>query len=238
MVMNHNVKPLADVHVRRALAYALDRNAIVKSVLFGHGQPANSLLPPQVPFYDKNTPGIQYDMAKAKSELAQSAYPHGFKVEMLLPGGDQTYNQIAQIEQQAVKPLGITITFKTEDQTTAFADVQALKYQLGFSYWTMDIADPDELVTFAVDPKAGGAHSFFTDWNNQHAIDLSHQAQRDEDPAKRQELYSQVQKIAADDSFMSFMYYSPFRYAYRSNLHGFVVYPLGNYHLEDAWLGQ
>ena len=47
-----------------------------------------------------------------------------------------------------------------------------------------------------------------------------------------------IQKIAADESFMSFMYYSPFRYAYRSNLHGFVVYPLGNYHLEDAWLGQ
>jgi peptide/nickel transport system substrate-binding protein len=238
MVMNHNFKPLADVHVRRALAYALDRKAIVKSVLFGHGQPANSLLPPQVPFYDKNTPGIQYDVNKAKAELAQSAYPHGFKVEMLLPGGDQTYNQIAQIMQQAVKPLGITITFKTEDQTTAFADVQALKYQLGFSYWTMDIADPDELVTFAVDPKGGQAHSFFTDWDNQHVIDLSHQAQRDANPAHRQQLYSEIQKIAADESFMSFMYYSPFRYAYRSNLHGFVVYPLGNYHLEDAWLGQ
>src|SRR3954467_1108286 len=178
MVMNHNVKPLADVHVRRALAYAIDRQAIVKAVLFGHGEPANSLLPPQVPFYDKNTPGIQYDMNKAKAELAQSAYPHGFKVEMLLPGGDQTYNQIAQIEQQAVKPLGITITFKTEDQTTAYGGVQALKYQLGFSYWAMDIADPVELVPYDVDPKVGGAHSFFTDWNNPKAIDLSHQAQR------------------------------------------------------------
>jgi peptide/nickel transport system substrate-binding protein len=235
--MNENYKPLADVHVRRALSYAIDRSAIVKSVLFGHAQPANSLLPPQVPFYDKNSPGIQYDMAKAKAELQQSAYPKGFKVEMLLGSGDQTANQIAQILQQVVKPLGITITFKTEDQSTAFADIEALKYQLGFSYWTMDIADPDELVEFGVDSKGGGAHSFYTDWNNPQVVALSHQAEHNEDPAKRQQLYSQIQQIAANDAFMGFLYYSPFRYAYRSNVNGFVVYPLGNYHLEDVWLG-
>ena len=36
--------------------------------------------------------------------------------------------------------------------------------------------------------------------------------------------------------FRSFLYYSPFRWAYTSKLHGFFVQPLGNYHLEDAWL--
>ena len=74
--------------------------------------PANSFLPPQVPFYDKNTPGIQYDMAKAKPELAQSAYPKGFKVEMLVGSGVQTENPIGQIMQQALKPLGIDVTLQ------------------------------------------------------------------------------------------------------------------------------
>jgi peptide/nickel transport system substrate-binding protein len=235
--INHNYKPLADVHVRRAILYAIDRNAIVKSVLFGHGQSANSFMPPQVPFYDHTSPGIQYDMAKAKQELAQSAYPHGFKVQMLVGSGAQTENQIAQIMQQALKPLGITITLKTEDTATEFQDVQAMKYQLGFSYWTMDIADPDELVTFAVDQKGGGAHSFFTGYNNPKVVDLSHQAQHNEDPAVRQKLYSQVQDITANDAFMGYLYYSPYRYATRDNVHGFVVYPLGNYHLEDVWIG-
>src|SRR3954453_6983487 len=58
LVMNHNYKPLADEHVRRAISYAIDRQAIVKSVLFGNGQAANSFLPPQVPFYAKDSPGI------------------------------------------------------------------------------------------------------------------------------------------------------------------------------------
>ena len=63
-------------------------------------------------------------MAKAKAELAQSAYPNGFKVEMLLGSGDQIANQIGQILQQALKPLGITIKISTEDPSTAFQDIR------------------------------------------------------------------------------------------------------------------
>jgi peptide/nickel transport system substrate-binding protein len=235
--LNENYAPLKDVHVRRAILESIDYPAIVKSVLFGHGQPANSFLPPQVPFYDKSTPGLTYNIAKAKQELAQSAYPHGFKVQMLVGSGAQTENQIAQIMQQALKPLGIQISLKTEDTATEFQDVQNLKYQLGFSYWTMDIADPDELVEFAIDPKGGGAHSFFTDYSNPKLVTLSHQAEHNEDPAQRQKLYSQIQAIAAQDAFLGPLYYSPYRYATRDNVHGFVVYPLGNYHLEDVWIG-
>jgi peptide/nickel transport system substrate-binding protein len=93
-------------------------------------------------------------------------------------------------------------------------------------------------VTFAVDKKGGGAHSFFTDWNDQSVVDLSHQAQRNTDPAKRQELYSQIQAKAADAAFMAQLYYSPYRYATRSDVKGFFVYPLGNYHLEDTWIDK
>ena len=35
---------------------------------------------------------------------------------------------------------------------------------------------------------------------------------------------------------MAFLYYSPFRYAYSTKVHGFQVYPTGNYHMEDVWL--
>jgi peptide/nickel transport system substrate-binding protein len=100
----------------------------------------------------------------------------------------------------------------------------------------MDIADPDELVTFALDPK-GGAFSFYTHYNNPTVTNLSHQAQRETNPAKRTALYSRIQRIAASEANLGYLYYSPYRWAYTSKLHGFLVQPLGNYHLEDAWLG-
>ncbi len=234
--MNELYAPLKDVHVRRAISYAIDRASIVKSVLFGYGTPANSFLPPQVPYYDKNAGGLQYDMTKAKAEMAKSKYPKGFKVQLLVGAGAQVENTIGQILQSSLKQLGIIVTFKTEDTSTEFNDIQANKHQLAFSYWTMDIADPDELVTFAIDPK-GGAFSFYTHYNNPAVTKLSHQAQREVNPAKRAVLYSKLQRIAASEANLGYLYYSPYRWAYTSKLHGFLVQPLGNYHLEDAWLG-
>jgi peptide/nickel transport system substrate-binding protein len=233
--MNQQYPPLADRHVRRAISYAIDRQAIVKSVLFGFGKPANSFLPPQVPFYDPHSPGLQFDLKKAKAEMAASKFPKGFTVSLLVGAGAQVENAMGQILQARLKELGISLKFRTEDTSTEFNSVSKRKYQLAFSYWTMDIADPDELVTFAIDP-AGGASSFYTGYTNKTAINLSHQAQREPSPAKRAKLYSQIQRIAAGDAFLGFLYYSPFRYAYTSKLHDFFVYPLGNYHLEDAWL--
>ena len=49
-------------------------------------------------------------------------------------------------------------------------------------------------------------------------------------------IYTQIQRLAAKDAFMGFLFYSPFRYATSDKVNGFFVYPLGNYHLEDVWL--
>ena len=108
---------------------------------------------------------------------------------------------------------------------------------MNHSYWTMDIADPDELVSFSVDPSQG-AHSFQTFYNNPATIAAAKAAAREFDPKKRQVLYTKVQKIAAQDAFMAFLFYSPFRYAFTNKVHGFQVYPTGNYHMEDVWMDK
>jgi peptide/nickel transport system substrate-binding protein len=236
LVMNHAYAPLGDRHVRRAISYAIDRGAIVRSVLFGFGRAANSFMPPQVPYYDPKSPGLQYNMARARAELAQSKFKNGFDVELIVGAGAQIDSAIGQILQQSLRRLNIDVRFKQVDTSTAFQLIQERKYQLGFSYWTMDIADPDELVTFAVDSKGGGAFSFFTNYNNPAVVKLSRQAQRERNTGKRRALYAQIQRIAAQDAFMGFLYYSPFRYATTDKVNGFFVYPLGNYHLEQVWL--
>ena len=221
--MNEEYPPLADVHVRRAISYAIDRKAIIKSVLFGHGKPANSFLPPQVPFYSKARRGLQFNMAKAKAEMAKSKYPKGFKVTLLVGAGAQVENAKGQILQSQLKQLGINVTLQAGGHATEFQDIQKQKYQLGFSYWTMDIADPDELVTFAIDP-AGGAHSFYTELQQPEG-DRSSRTRRSGRRTRRsgRQLYAQLQTLAAKDAFLGFLYYSPYRWAYSSKLHGFFV---------------
>ena len=236
VLFNQHFKPLQDVHVRRALSYLIDRKALVKAILFGNGTPANSFMPPQVPYYDPKSPGIQYNLAKAKAELAKSSVPKGFTTTFEAIAGEQDSQIIAQVIQAAAKPLGIKVNIITKDPNAVQADWSAAKYPgMNNSYWTMDIADPDELVSFSIDP-AVSAHSFQTWYNNPAAIKATRAAAREFDPKKRQALYSKVQKIAADDAFMAFLFYSPFRYASSDKVQGFQVYPTGNYHMEDVWL--
>jgi peptide/nickel transport system substrate-binding protein len=234
LCMNEKVKPFDDVHVRRAISYAVDRQSIIDSVLFGNGKAANSFMPPQVPYYDPNSPGLQYDMDKAKAELAQSSVPNGFSFEMTVGSGVDQEEQIAQILQQSLKSLNIDMKLRKVDPSVEFAQQQKGDYDMVSSYWTMDIADPDELASFAVDGTT--ASSFFTWYDNPQVVDWTHQAQRTFDKTARQQLYTQIQAQAANDAFMVFEFYSPYRYATSDKVQGFQVYPTGNYHMEDVWL--
>ncbi|MGN6681594.1 MAG: ABC transporter substrate-binding protein, partial [Streptosporangiaceae bacterium] len=160
LAFNELHKPFQDVHVRRAISLAIDRKALVKAVLFGNGKPANSVFPPQVPFYDPNTPGLQLNIKQAKAEMAKSSVPHGFSTSILIPAGNSDYKTISTIVQSELKPLGIKVKITQLDPNVANNDFQVQKYDMALSLWTMDIPDPDELATFAVDPKSG-AKSFF-----------------------------------------------------------------------------
>ena len=229
--------PFQDVHVRRAISLAIDRAALVKAVLFGNGKPANSLFPPQVPFYQAATPGLQFNLTQAKAEMAKSSVPHGFSTTMLIASGNSDYLTIATIVQAELKPLGIKVNIQQLDPNTADSNQQALKYDMTLTLWTMDIPDPDELATFAVDPKSG-AKSFFTAYDNPTVVKDTHAAELTTVDAQRQALYNTVQADAAADAFMAYLYYSPYPYATTSNVHGFYVTPLGNMHMENVWLSK
>jgi peptide/nickel transport system substrate-binding protein len=228
ILMNEQRPPYNDVHVRRAISYAIDREALVKAVLFGNGTPGNSLLMPTVPYYDKNTPGQTFDMAKAKSEMAMSTVPTGFTTTYLASSGDSTDAAIAQILQASLKQLGITMNISNSDPSAVHDMQTKMDYEISHSYWTMDINDPDELVQFAVLPSSGG-RSFYTGYDSSQAQDLATQAQKTFDPAQRQKIYTQLQALVAEDAFLPPLFYQPMPYAMRSNVQGFSVRPTGLY---------
>src|SRR5262249_39774577 len=168
------------------------------------GKPANSLFPPQVPFYQAATQGLQFNVAQAKAEMAKSSVPHGFTTSIIVPSGNSDYLTIATILQSELKKIGIKLTITQLDPNVTNNDEQTLKYNMVLTLWTMDIPDPDELATFAVDPKSG-AKSFFTNYNNPTVVKDTHKAEVTTDPAARQSLYNSVQGGAAAHAFMAYL---------------------------------
>jgi peptide/nickel transport system substrate-binding protein len=234
IAFNENRAPFNDVHIRTAISEATDRNAMVKAVLFGNGSPAYSMLSPGTPFYDANAGGATYNVASAKAEMAKSSKPNGFTTTLLIQSGDPNQSSIAQIMQSELKAIGITMNIQQLDPTANKQARLAGNFDMSWNLWTMDIPDPDEWTTWAVNP-TGGSNSAFTGYNNPKVIALNAQAAAETDQTKRAALYNQVQEQASKDAFLDYLFYSPYVFASTTSVHGFHVTPLGNYQLENVY---
>ncbi|WP_210508331.1 ABC transporter substrate-binding protein [Naasia sp. SYSU D00057] len=110
--------PLAKVEVRQAINYALDKEALVKTVGNGYGTPTSQIFPTFSPSYDESLDDYYtYDLDKAKELMADAGYADGFEITMpraaAIPEAHWTLyaDQLAQI--------GITVNYQ-ELQATEF----------------------------------------------------------------------------------------------------------------------
>jgi peptide/nickel transport system substrate-binding protein len=232
---NQKVKPLNDIHVRQAISYAIDRTALVKAVLYGNGSPANSSLAPGVPFYDKNAAGYTYDLTKAKAALAESSVPNGFTTTVLIKSGDANMGAVSQIVQSELAKIGITVKIQQLDPTSDKKARIASNFDMASATWTMDIPDPDEWMSYAVNYGNTGSLAYAMGFNDPAIVALNKQAQAESDPTKRAADYSKLQTMQNADASIITLYYSPFAYASTDKVRGFNVTPLGNSNFLDVY---
>jgi peptide/nickel transport system substrate-binding protein len=228
--LDEHFAPFKDKNVRLALNYGIDRNAIVKLAYSGHAIPASSYMPYKMQYWNSSLKPYPYDLAKAKALLAKSKYPKGFKTFLIEVSNDVAGNATAVVIKSELAKLGIKVDIRTFELLTAYAKEDGGHSQMGQRYWTNDIIDPDEVTTFAVDPK-GGANAFNTYWSNARATKLVHQARAERSSTKRAAMYKEIQQIMYDESPFLVLDYSPYRYAHGKWVHGFHASPLGNYNL-------
>ena len=120
--MDTKQAPWNDVHVRRAVAHAVDRVGIVKSIMRGNATVATSYPPPQdwsallsesaVKSMYASMPQFPFSIAKAKAELAKSSMPNGFKATLPVPAAPAYMQQIALSIRANLKQIGIDLTVK------------------------------------------------------------------------------------------------------------------------------
>ena len=84
--MNQKIGPLSNIKVRQAVAYGLDKKAVVGAFYGGRGQVANQFLPPLVEGYaKKGVPDYSYNPAKAKALLQEAGLTLPVKLEFWYP---------------------------------------------------------------------------------------------------------------------------------------------------------
>jgi glutathione transport system substrate-binding protein len=230
VAMNVQKKPFSDLRVRQAMNHAINKEAIIKAVLRGHGKLADSPLAPQVWGYTpvKTYP---YDPAKARALLAEAGYPNGFKT--LLRGVAQTDPKEVMVAIQGqLKQVGVDAEILSLPSATLTAErflpPAENKGEMDYAGWSPSTGDADwgirPLLTKDNWPPSNFTIGFYS---NPKVEELVKAALQTSDGAKRKAAYAEAQRIIMEDCPWIFLWVNYLLGGTRANVGGISIQPDG-----------
>ena len=202
---NMKKAPYDNPKVREAISYAIDQKPIIDTVFLGAGDPANSIIGPNVwGHYDVEK--FTQDIEKAKALLAEAGFPNGFKAKIWV-NDNPVRRDIAVILQDQLKQIGIDLAIETVEWG-AFLDGTARgDHEMFLLGWGTVTRDPDygiyELVSTTTMGSAGN-RSFYS---NPTVDKLLEEGRTELDPEKRKAIYKEIQEIIRKDIPMYMIIY-------------------------------
>lgn len=197
--LNFKTPPLDDARVRKALAYAIDRNTITDKILRKGDIPLGTLTPPGLTGYIP-PPGVTYDPDKARQLLKEAGYGPGGKplptLEILYNTTDE-HKMVAQAIQNMWKTnLGIDATLRNEEWKVYIKSEDTGNFQVGRAGWVGDYIDPNTFLEL-FRSTSGMNKGKYLNPDYDRLLDI---AQAEVNPAKRMTLFQQAEAKLLEDA--------------------------------------
>jgi oligopeptide transport system substrate-binding protein len=189
--------PFNNLAVRQAFAYATDKQTLAQAIFKGAVTPASTIIPPGMPGYQPNFPGLQHDPAKAKQSLL-SAYPDVTRMPPITfsyPSSQVTSQEAAALQQMWQNALGIQVKLRPVELTAYIDELSKHQVQFGFIQWTADYPDPYDWLTLNLTANAPNNNG---GWDNPQFDQTVAQAEKLSGDA-RIALYNKAEQIAITD---------------------------------------
>ena len=215
LTLNEARKPFNDVRVRRAIAYGIDRAAIVQATSYGTAT-ANQLAIPQGSRWYTDYHGFTRDTGKAKDLLNQAGVKELTLDLMVTSEYPQTVTA-AQIIADNLSPLGITVKIRTVDFATWLDDQNKGDFDMLMMGWLGNI-DPDD---FYYAQQHTGGKSNAQHYSNPTVDALLDAGRTETNPDARKEDYAKAATIIADDASYIFLYNPSVIQAWNKKLSGY-----------------
>jgi peptide/nickel transport system substrate-binding protein len=194
--------PLRDARVRRAISFAINRQALTERLLNGQAHPAGQYVPPGTPGASPNLPPPPYDLDQAKRLMKEAGWESGFSV--VLAGSNDRYPSDAQVTQavgQMLSRIGIKTEVQTMPAAMLFTRGSKLEFSMMLSGWvgSGEASSPLTALMATYDPKTGMGPSNRGRWSNAAFDTALGEALRTLDDAKRNALYAKAAEVAVGD---------------------------------------
>ncbi len=194
LALNNRKKPFDDVRVRRALAHAIDRKAVIDGALDGFGTPIGSHFAPTDVGYVDLTGTYPYDPEKAKALLKETGVATPLQLTLTLPpppyarrGGEVVAAQLAKVGVQA------------KIENVEWAQWLAGAFKGNFDLTIVDHVEPLDYMQYANPQYYWGYDSKpFRELAARHAQALN--------KAERAQLFEQMQRLIATDAVNVFLF--------------------------------
>ena len=221
-----------DRRLRQAIAYAIDREKIIKYLLRGEARPAASIIPPDNWSYEGNVETYPYNPEKARQLLAEAGQPN-LEFTFRCSSADEA-RMLAAVLQQQLKEVGIKMNIRSNEFATFFADVLKGNFQAYSLRWIGANNDPDmfNLVFHsAMFPPNGSNRGRYSNPVVDQLIDIG---RRESDMDKRKEAYREIQKIVAHDLPYVSLWYMDTVAVFNKRVQGVKLHPAGSYEFLSA----
>jgi len=232
--INVTKPPTNNPLVRRALAMAIDREAIVKSVTRGGQLAANFFTPPGTGGYTSRA-HIPSDVEKARNLLAEAGYPNGenFPKLEILYNTSEGHRRIAEaIQEMWKKSLNIDITLVNQEWKVFLAAQRQIDYQICRAGWIGDYVDPN---TF-LDMWTSWSQQNQTGWSSEEYDGLIREASRTQNMKARLELFQEAEAILMDEVPIIPIYIYTRVYALHPSVKGWFANILDHHPYKSIWL--
>ena len=232
--------PFADVRVRQAINYAINKKDIVEQLYKGTGEVAKNPLPPTLWGYNDAVLDYEYNPDKAKELLKEAGYPNGFKTNLWAMPVSRPYMfdpiKIATAIQEDLRNVGIDAPIVTYDWGTYLDKTEAGEHAMCLLGWTADYADPDNFIYVLLDQDAAtvGSAGNVAFYRNSQIHEINMEAQQTSDFNRRVELYEQAQVLIHNDAPWVTLAHAKQILIFNKNVSGFVLYPTGDYRFENT----
>ncbi|WP_420239761.1 ABC transporter substrate-binding protein [Telmatobacter bradus] len=232
---------LSDVRVRQAIACAMDRELIVRTLLLGRGQTAESLLPPAHWAWTGAVEHHDYNPALAGKLLDAAGHPRGkdgVRFHLVMKTStDEATRLLAAVLQQQLAQVGIALDLRSYEFATFYSDVTRGAFQLYSLRWIGGNEQPD-IFNFAYSsasfPPKGANRGHYV---NPRLDALLSDAAQNLDQQKRKADYVEVQQILAHELPALNLWYRDSIVVHNRRLSNVVPTPSGSFaFLENACL--
>jgi len=225
---NHSKPPFDDVNIRRAFSQAIDKDKLVSLVFRDMVQRADGILPPGMPGFNENLPGLNYDVNKAKELIKASKYGD---VSNLPPitittagWGGAISQDLEAIIHQWRQNLGVEVEVRQLEPERFFYYLKQEKDEMFDIGWVADYPHPQDFLDILFHT---GVENNYGEYSNPEVDALLERAGVEVNSERSLALYQQAEQKMVEDAACLPLWFGENYILVKPYVQGYALNPLG-----------